>query len=787
MGTNPWLAVIQLVWGGIYILSVGIVFRRQGLNRRVAHWLLFYLVLSSLRVLSQALYALDGNSMPTATLLASIPPYTTLCLALVFLQLSRSVLRFDGRGWGGWVVGGLLAAALLVLNANPFALPQVMWAPDGHAVRRDAAVVALQVAGWAIFLVWAAILTLRAYARTDQPLHKNRITYWLFPLGAVVLGDALFFSGSQALSGVSHLLAVFLALYVALSYDLPDARQMLRRGVGFAIVALLTVGVYTAGFAAAQSLFSAYPPLTVGLALALVLVLLVDPLLTLPRRVVRRWVYRARYDPSQTVREYSLSISNILDLERLTTVAVGLISEALEIKRGVLFLVYSEQQEEAALVFLRGVKGMGIENLEQGILTADSPIATYMRQECRPLPQYNLDMLPQFQDVPPQERKWFAGLGMDVYVPIQIQGQWIGLLALGAKRSGDPYYADDLTLLSTLADQTAVALQNARLVDDLKRAYADLDRANRQLQEMDELKSAFIGVVTHELRTPLSNLDFSMQLLKRYGVEHLSTEQREQIEQLNSGIKSAKTMVDNLVTFATFISKQGELRMRRFDVREALQETVDALAPVAQVKGVALHVETAQRMPLLHGDRARISDALYHLLQNAIKFSSPGGAVWVRCTVEADALRFEVQDQGVGVPPEKLPGLWDAFTQMADPLRRGVEGLGLGLALVKYAATAHGGDVFAQSAVGAGSTFGFWVPLVEHAPTAMPALSEIVAANVPEPAPAAPPEPAEGLMSLAEFLEREKTAREEPEEKPAPRTISDYLEELGNLEWNADG
>jgi signal transduction histidine kinase len=98
-------------------------------------------------------------------------------------------------------------------------------------------------------------------------------------------------------------------------------------------------------------------------------------------------------------------------------------------------------------------------------------------------------------------------------------------------------------------------------------------------------------------------------------------------------------------------------------------------------------------------------------VQNAIKFTEPGGEVRVGCQTTDHSIRFEIQDTGVGVPADKLPALWDGFTQMADPVRRGVEGLGLGLALVKYVVNAHGGDVFADSEEDVGSTFGFEIPL----------------------------------------------------------------------------
>jgi len=294
----------------------------------------------------------------------------------------------------------------------------------------------------------------------------------------------------------------------------------------------------------------------------------------------------------------------------------------------------------------------------------------------------------------------------------------MGLLALGPKLSRDRYFDDDLALLGTLADQTAVALENARLVEDLVQsnqeigqAYAALHEANRQLQELDRLKSSFIGVITHELRTPFANIGFCLELLERHGRAHLPAELHEQLDQLNAGIHTAKTMIDNLVTFSTLLSKQGQLHLTQLDFGQVIEDSLSPLRTLAEAQQVTLHAELPARLPPIRGDRERLGDAIYHLVHNAIKFTATGGEAWVRCQATADALRFEVQDTGVGIPADKLPALWEDFSQMADPLRRGMEGLGLGLALVKYVVNAHGGDVRAASEPGVGSTFGFDLPL----------------------------------------------------------------------------
>jgi signal transduction histidine kinase len=170
-------------------------------------------------------------------------------------------------------------------------------------------------------------------------------------------------------------------------------------------------------------------------------------------------------------------------------------------------------------------------------------------------------------------------------------------------------------------------------------------------------------------------------------------------------------MIDNLVNFATFLSKRGEMRIVEVDVFTIMAMAVSLNESIATKKQIKLHTNVPANLPPVFGDPQRLTDALHHLIQNAVKFTQPGGQVWVRCQPTAEALRFEVQDTGVGVPADKLSTLWDGFAQMSDPLRRGMEGLGLGLTLVQYVAHAHNGKAFAQSKEGVGSLFGFQIPL----------------------------------------------------------------------------
>jgi signal transduction histidine kinase len=328
-----------------------------------------------------------------------------------------------------------------------------------------------------------------------------------------------------------------------------------------------------------------------------------------------------------------------------------------------------------------------------------------------------MDLLPEFRQAQASEREWLSALDVDVYVPICTHTKWIGLFALGVKATGARYSKQDLGLLSTLADQSVVALENARLVTNLEKlnrdlagAYTQLEDANRELKELDELKSSFIGVVTHEMRTPLANVGMSLQIFERFGLDRISSEQREQLNQIKHSLSQVSVMIDNLVMLANFLNSQVKLRSERLNLKDILRDVYIPLKKMADEKGLELKVDIFGELLPIQADRKLLANAIYQLTHNAIKFTPGGGKVWISCWATNDAVCFDVKDTGIGIPADKIKSMWNEFTQMADPLKRGAEGLGLGLALVKYIVAAHGGEAWAESQQGAGSVFGFQIP-----------------------------------------------------------------------------
>lgn len=238
----------------------------------------------------------------------------------------------------------------------------------------------------------------------------------------------------------------------------------------------------------------------------------------------------------------------------------------------------------------------------------------------------------------------------------------------------------------------------------------ELERAYRQLQELDRLKSGFLSVITHELRSPFVPIEFALQIIRNEGEERLTPEQREQLAQIERQVGELRREVDNLIAFAGLLSKQGELKLAGTDLNEVVRISLEPLKAMAHSRKVSISTGLSSRLPSGLWDPDRLSEAIFHLIHNAIKFNRPGGSVIVRTYRSGDWAVFEVEDTGAGIPPEKLESIWDSFHQLSDPMKRGKESLGLGLALVRYVVSAHGGETMARSKVGTGSVFGFRLP-----------------------------------------------------------------------------
>ncbi|RLD00250.1 MAG: hypothetical protein DRI77_00925 [Chloroflexi bacterium] len=271
--------------------------------------------------------------------------------------------------------------------------------------------------------------------------------------------------------------------------------------------------------------------------------------------------------------------------------------------------------------------------------------------------------------------------------------------------------AVDISTLPADQDQLVIyARELKELVERERRERKVMEEAHWQLGEVDRLKAAFLGVVTHELMTPFSDIDLTLQLLERQ-TRDAPPELEATRDKLVTQIADLRRLINGTVKFAELVRKRREPQLVSISLAQLISEAVNPVAVLAEARGVHFQVVVPSELPLVHADSDLLGEAVYQMAHNAVKFNVPEGSAWIRAFESDNEVVIEVKDTGVGLTPEQMVLLGRPFEQSADALRRGQEGLGLGWTFVCYVAEVHGGRAHVKSAgPGRGSTFRLALP-----------------------------------------------------------------------------
>ena len=235
-------------------------------------------------------------------------------------------------------------------------------------------------------------------------------------------------------------------------------------------------------------------------------------------------------------------------------------------------------------------------------------------------------------------------------------------------------------------------------------------------KELDALKSDFVSTVSHDLRSPLTLMRGYATMLETVG--DLNEQQKSYVSRIVVGVESMSRMVNNLLDLGRIDAGVG-LLVEKTVVLEIMKAVMETLQLQADQKNIRLEQEIAPDLPeSVDADRALLQQAVYNLVENAIKYTPENGAVTLRVKTRADILQFEVQDTGIGIAPNDQPRLFEKFFRGSQREARAQRGSGLGLAIVRSIAERHGGKVWVESQLGQGSLFFLLIPF--HPPDASP-------------------------------------------------------------------
>ena len=292
-----------------------------------------------------------------------------------------------------------------------------------------------------------------------------------------------------------------------------------------------------------------------------------------------------------------------------------------------------------------------------------------------------------------------AGVGPETEFRVFTGGDtWVPVEAVGNNLLDDPRVA---AIVVTIRDVS----KRKVLEDGLKRQVAEL-------QQLDQLKSDLVSTVSHELRTPLSSLIGHVEMLGDGDLGDLTSDQRWAVQAIDRNSQRLLSLIEDLLTLAKIETGGFGLSLAPTDVGPLIDEVKAAVGPMAATRSIDLGFDVDPGVAPLMADRSGVERVLMNLLTNAVKFTPEQGTVRLRVSCDETHALFSVSDTGIGMSEEDRGRLFTRFFRSTTATSMAIQGTGLGLAIVKKIVDDHGGTIAVESALGAGTTVTFTIPLI---------------------------------------------------------------------------
>jgi signal transduction histidine kinase len=288
-------------------------------------------------------------------------------------------------------------------------------------------------------------------------------------------------------------------------------------------------------------------------------------------------------------------------------------------------------------------------------------------------------------------------------VPMLREGVPIGVLIL-TRSEARPFTDKQIELVTTFADQAAIAIKNVQLFDEIQ------DKS-RQLEEASQHKSQFLANMSHELRTPLNAILGYTELMADGAYGEPSEKMIGILKRLEANGRHLLGLINDVLDLSKIEAGQLVLELSDYSVQDIAQTVRSTLEPLAADKKLAFKVEMAPQLPPGRGDGRRLTQVLINLVGNAIKFTD-AGEVAIKAEANNGSFHVSVRDTGPGISATDQAKLFQEFQQADNAITRKKGGTGLGLAISKRIIEMHGGKIWVESQPGQGSTFAFTLPVV---------------------------------------------------------------------------
>jgi signal transduction histidine kinase len=416
------------------------------------------------------------------------------------------------------------------------------------------------------------------------------------------------------------------------------------------------------------------------------------------------------------------AITSTLDLDKLLTTVLHLFVENMGFARMALVLYDSERR----LAYGTRIAGVD-EDVARAARGAEFPIEDDGSIHAELLVHGRPVLVPDVVAVRHRMYPLFFELcrqvGVQSYVcaPLKSKERILGFVA--ADHGSQLCSEEDLLLLMTIANDVAVAIDNARAYQQLEQLTATLEQrvqertqelqtANEKLRELDRLKSSFVSMVSHELRTPMTSIKGYVDNLLDGVAGPLNEKPAYYLKRVKHNVERLTRMINDLLDLSRIEAGGVRLQLAAVSIPELLSDIVESFQSIARERGVTVRERHEDSLPQVQGDRDKLHQILNNLIQNAVKFTAKGGQILVEARATDEVVEVCVSDTGCGIAPHELDRVFDRFYR-GETVPMEERGAGLGLAITKNLVELHGGQIWVDSSPGEGSRFYFTLPIAK--------------------------------------------------------------------------
>ncbi len=506
------------------------------------------------------------------------------------------------------------------------------------------------------------------------------------------------------------LLLVALVAYSMLKTRLFDVKFVVVRSVAY-LLALLTIAIISFEFltnlsdllvrynvpnSAQRSLF---------VALTIILAVSYQPFKKLFDRLTRRFFYRDAYETQELINEFNETIVSTIDLEQLLDRSGIVIDKYLKPDMSA-FAIRDSEGDTVRLISSDNPK-LSKEVVEQ--------LRGYVHKSSEKLLVTDaLDEADRDLKLLMQE----ANIGMLARITTDAAVEGSGYVIMGYKKSGNMYNSQDMSAMEIMANELAIAIQNALQFEEIQKFTVTLQetveektrqlrKSNEKLKQMDETKDEFISMASHQLRTPLTSVKGYVSMVIEGDAGELNDMQKKLLDQAFVSSQRMVYLIADLLNVSRLRTGKFVIDSSPTNLADVIQGEVDQLVETAASRDLELTYKKPDKFPTLLMDETKIRQVVMNFIDNAIYYTPAGGHITVQLKETDNSIEYTVTDDGLGVPKAQQHHLFSKFFRAENAKKARPDGTGLGLFMAKKVIVAQGGSIIFTSSEGKGSTFGF--------------------------------------------------------------------------------